>query len=367
MSTPVERHGLRRFSSDLPAVAEVVTLGEGDTPLVPLVRLGERLKLRRLSAKMESLNPTGSYKDRAAAMSLSLARDRGQAGWIATSSGNAGLAMAAYGARAGVPGFLCVVAGAPREKLLPLMPYRVHVVAVEGVGQHATAQNGREFMNQVRAAAERHDLFLGITAHAFNPDGMRGIDTISYELVEQVPDATHIYVPTGGGGLLVAIARGLEHRGMPAKVICCQPSGCAPIVAFLDGRASTPEFERCDSDVSALQLAHPPDGECAAQAVKASEGWGTAVHDNAILAAQRLLAADEGISVEPAAATGLAALIVDVTSGRIGSDDHPVLLLTGAGWKDLGRFTSDAERMTTIKPQQIGGCVDEWKDLLHRR
>ena len=115
--------GLGRYAADLPAVSRYVDLGEGNTPLLTLPRLADLLGVSQVYAKMECCNPTGSYKDRVAAMSLSLALDRGCRGWIATSSGNAGLAFAAYGARAGLPGFLCMVASAPLEKRVPLMPY----------------------------------------------------------------------------------------------------------------------------------------------------------------------------------------------------------------------------------------------------
>ncbi|MFC0530309.1 pyridoxal-phosphate dependent enzyme [Phytohabitans kaempferiae] len=352
--------GLGRFAADLPAVDEFVSLGEGDTPLIPLDVLARRLGLRHLSAKMESLNPTGSYKDRVAAMSLSLARQRGDTGWIATSSGNAGLAMAAYGTRAGLPGFLCLVASAPLEKRLPLMPYPIGLVAVDGVGRQSTGTSESVLFDHVCAAAERHRLFLGVTAHAFNPDGMRGIDTIGYELAEQAPDATHVYVPTGGGGLLVAVARGLRHRNHPARVVVAQPEGCAPIVRFLDGEVPRPAVDRCDTDISALQLPHPPDGQLAADAVLHSRGWGTAADDKAILSAQRLLAATEGVFVEPASAATVACLLADVERGRITADDHPVLLMSGAGWKDLGRFAEDVDRLPMVDLAGVPDRVDAW-------
>ncbi len=352
--------GIRRFAADLPAVGRFVDLGEGDTPVLELPALAEHFGLRRLSAKMESANPTGSYKDRVAAMSLSLALQNGNAGWIATSSGNAGLAMAAYGTRAGIPGFLCLVASAPTEKRLALLPYAVDVVSVDGVGRQSTAQLETALLEQVHAAAKQRNLFLGVTAHAFNPSGMRGVDTIGYELAEQVPDATHVYVPTGGGELLTAIARGLRHRSMPAKVVACQPQGCAPIVGYLGGSLSAPEITRCESGISALQLPRPPDGDLAVAAVQESRGWGTAADDAAILEAQRLLARTEGVFVEPASATSLAAVLRDRAQGRLRPADHPVLVLTGAGWKDLARFATDAEQVPLVTIDELPQHVDKW-------
>lgn len=169
-----------------------------------------------------------------------------------------------------------------------------------------------------------------------------------------------MYVPTGGGGLLTAIARGLQHRDMPAKVIACQPAGCAPIVAFLDGSRDAPAMARCDSDISALQLPHPPDGALVATAVRASGGWGTAPDDAAILDAQRLLAKTEGVFVEPASAASLAAAIHDVDRGRLQPTDHPLLVLTGAGWKDLARFEADDARVPLIAVDDVADRVDKW-------
>lgn len=356
---------LSRFAADLPPVREYVTLGEGDTPVLPLDVLAEQLGVDRIWAKMESQNPTGSYKDRVAAMSLSLARDHGNQGWISSSSGNAGLAMAAYGARAALPGFLCLVSSAPMEKRVPLAPYGVEIVGIDGIGDGATTERITGLMDQIRSAALRHDLYLGITAHAFNHEGMRGVDTIAYELGEQVPATSHVYVPAGGGGLLVAIARGLGHRGLPARVVACQPSGCAPIVGVLEGVHNAVAVEQCTSGISGLQVPSPPDGSSAVEAVRISGGWGVSVSDEEILHAQRRLAEAEGIFVEPAAATALAALVRDVDTGRIGRTDHPVLLLSGAGWKDLGRFVPEAD-MPRIEYPGIGGRVDDWAGRLVR-
>lgn len=352
--------GLCRFAADLPAVERFIGLGEGGTPVLELATLAAHIGVRRVFAKLESYNPSGSYKDRVAAMSASLAVQRKNDGWIGTSSGNAGLAMAAYCTQAGLPGFLCLVSSAPLEKRLPLLPYPVEVIAVKGIGRQSTAATEAGLLQQVAEAAQDRNLFLGITAHAFNPDGMRGIDTLAYELAEQAPDATHVYVPVGGGGLLTAIARGLRRRAMPARVIACQPVGCAPVVRFLNGEITAPEITRCGSDISALQIPRPPDGLLAAEAVAASDGWGTAVDDDGILAAQRLLVRTEGVFVEPAAAAGIAALLADVERNRVRWRDHVVLVLTGAGWKDLARFADRARVIPLVQLSDVAASIENW-------
>lgn len=355
--------GLSRFAADLPAVQEFVSLGEGDTPVLALPTLARRLGLQVLWAKMESLNPTGSYKDRVAAMSLSLARQHGAHGWIATSSGNAGLSFAAYGARAGLPGFLCMVASAPAEKRAALMPYDIGVAPVDGIGTGGSGNAVITLMDLVREAAVKHGLYLGITANAYNPDGMRGIETIGYELVEQLPDATHVYVPAGGGGLLTSLMRGLARRGASTRAVVVQPTGCAPIARFVEGELPAPVVDHCDTIISALQLPSPPDGQEAAAAVVQSAGWGTTVSDEEILAAQRSLATAEGVFVEPASAAGLAGLIRDVECGRVQHSDQAVLVLTGAGWKDLGRYSLAAEKVSTVPLAEVAGRVAGWAAL----
>ncbi|GHE98709.1 threonine synthase [Amycolatopsis deserti] len=357
------QHGLARYAADLPAVQEFVHLGEGNTPLLPLNALAARLGLAELHGKLETVNPTGSYKDRVAALSVSLARSRGLRGWIATSSGNAGVAMAAYGARAGLPGFLCLVASAPVEKKLPLVPYPARVLAVGGIGDQGTGATGQRLFEVVQRAGERHRLYLGITAHAFNPEGMRGCDTIAYELAEQLPGLSHVYVPVGGGGLLTAIARGFGHRNLRVRTVACQPAGCAPIVRFLEREIPEPRVVTCASQISGLQLPHPPDGLLAAESVVRTGGWGTCAEDAAVLVAQRLLVETEGVFVEPAAALPLAALILDLENGRIDRDARVVLVFTGAGWKDLKRFDEEASRVRVADLDDVPACIDEWAGL----
>ncbi|MEV5966050.1 pyridoxal-phosphate dependent enzyme [Kribbella sp. NPDC051952] len=355
-----DRCVLSRFASDLPPLSETVCLGEGGTPLIELPAVARRVGVRSVSAKLETANPTGSYKDRVAAMSLSLARSQGYRGWIATSSGNAGMAMAAYGARAGVPGFLCLAGSVPPEKSLPLLAYGSDVVSVIRVKGAGRPEVDGDMFAQVRAAAARHDLYLGVTLHAFNPEGMRGIDTIAYELAEQAPSMTHVYAPVGGGGLVVAIARGLAGRDLRPAMVACQSTGCAPVVRFLAGEIPSVAVERSSTGISALQLPRPPDGVAAAEAVARSKGWGTAIDDDAILSAQRWLASAEGVFVEPAAAATVAALLADADAGRLTSDAQPVLILTGGGWKDLGRFAADAAQVRMIDVADVSGQVDDW-------
>ena len=328
-----------------------IAMGEGDTPMVALPRLAERWGLGGLWAKAEYLNPTGSYKDRIAAASLTVAVRDGRRGWIATSSGNGGAAMSAYGARAGLPGILCVLADAPAEKLASIAPYGVLRLSMERMGPDVMARLGE--------IAEAENLLLTITAHAHNPEGMRGADGIGEEIAAH-GRATHVYVPTGGGGLLVATARGLRAGGSDAAVVVAQPAGCAPIARAVDGEIPEPRIDDWSTRISGLQLPVPPDGTLAVSAVTSSGGWGAPVADEDAWAAQDLLATAEGIFVEPASALALAAVARDAATGRLGRDDEPCVVLSGHGLKDLARFATPAQRPVPATIDDVPGRVREW-------
>lgn len=307
-------------------------LGEGDTPLIALPRLAARWGLTGLWAKAEYLNPTGSYKDRIAAATMRAALEQGSRGWVGTSSGNGGAAMSAYGRRAGLPGALCVLADAPPQKLASIRPYRVLLITLP--------QMGPDVMPELSRIATAENLMLTITAHAYNPVGMRGADGIGAEIAAERPEVTHLYIPAGGGGLLVATARGAAEAGLLAQVVAAQPAGCAPIVRYLRGEVGRPVIARWSTGISGLQLPAPPDGEAAAAMVSASGGWGADVPDEDAWRAQDELARAEGIFVEPASALALAAIRRDVLAGRVGRSDQPCVVLTGTGLKDLRRYAA---------------------------
>lgn len=284
----------------------MITLGEGDTPLVSLPRLAAEIGIRALHGKLESGNPTGSYKDRIAARSMDEALAEGTRGWIATSSGNGATSFAAYGRRAGLPGLLCVTETITREKLLPVLALGAGVLRIGGTGDAGTGNAERDLLAIVQSATAEHGLYLGITAHRFNEPGMRAVDAIAREVVDAglTPDVA--YVPVGGGGLVAAVARGFLDAGTSIAVVVTQPAGCAPIAGYLEGRLPAPVVERNESSISGLQVPSAPDGTLAAGLVERTGGWGATATDDEILAAQRALCLAEGVFVEPAAACALA-------------------------------------------------------------
>ena len=357
--------GLWRYAPLLPVQepADAITLGEGATPLVLSARLGPMLGLRRLWFKIEAANPTGSYKDRIAAVALSRAREQGRRGWLATSSGNAGAALAAYGARAGIAGVIVVPATAAPAKLAQIRAYGAHLIAVEGFGQSAAA-DAAVFDVLVAASAAR-DWALCITAHAFEPYALDGAKSIAYEVVEALGAAPdRVYVPAGGGGLAVSIARGfrewrdLKRAAHEPRLTIVQAAGCATIAtAWERGRALAPA-ERVETAISGVQLADPPDGELLLAALRAGNGAAQALEDAAVFQAQARLAQEEGLFVEPAAALPVAGVIADVAAGRLRPDETVVCVLTGSGFKDRAALDRLANRSPAPLPVSLAALAD---------
>lgn len=353
--------GIFRYAAQLPSSQSRITLGEGNTPVIALPRLGKHVGLPNLFVKLEGNNPTGSYKDRVAAMSISLAVDAGMPGWIATSSGNAGTSLAAYGNRAALPGFLVVVPSIPREKLLPIIGLgNTHILKVAGIGDKGDAKSEGAIFGAVQNAATQYGLYLGVTAHKYNDQGMRGADTISFELDDAGFGQSVVYVPTGGGGLVSAICRGFRSRNSTARVVAAQPSGCAPIVSYLDGEIESPAIKNCDTKISGLQLPTPPDGQLAADYIRKSNGWGTAVVDGDTFNAQQLLSTLEGILVEPASAISLAAAIKDRKVGKLKATDMVVLILTATGLKDLSTIEKNAVKPASLNVDKLPEAINQW-------
>jgi threonine synthase len=329
----------RRVAPVLPAGVAPVTLGEGHTPL---------LEAGDVFLKCEHVNPTGSYKDRIASVGISIGVAAGARGWVGTSSGNAGAAFAAYGARAGLKGRLYTVSGVVPDKLAQILAFGVDVCEVADFGQDPEVD--RRVFAAVERMARDEQLVLGITANAFNEPAMAGIRGIAVEIVDDLGAAPPaVYVPVGGGGLLASLWNGFDElRRLDAgtsapKIVAVQPEGCAPIhLSAVAGHDRVTPVAECTTSISGLQITDPPDGDRALAAVRASGGWTQAVSDAAAADAQRQLALEHGVFVEPAAAAAYAAYLARPASGA-------VVIMTGSGLKTLtGSRPERAHRRVSI-------------------
>lgn len=326
-----------------------ISLGEGNTPLVRSRRIGPAAGLQNLYFKMESGNPSGSYKDRFACAAISAMRAAGKTRVIATSSGNTGAALAAYCASAGIECRIAIVETAPDGKLRQMMAYGADIFRVRGFGLDPDVSvQAFEHLNRI---GSRADSLLQISAFKFSPIGMSGVQTISYELAEQQPALDHVFAPAGGGGLCLAIARGfaeLESRGTISRapaVEIVQPLGNDTMATPLASGAEQARDVKATTKISGLQVPNVIDGHWAIAECRASGGTGHAVADELVWDTQRRLALEEGIFTEPAGATALAGALQAAHEGKLRADAHIVCLVTGTGFKDeasVSRMLGDA-------------------------
>jgi threonine synthase len=361
---PAQR-GMWRYRERLPLLdpANIVTLGEGATPLVQLPHSG----LGSLHVKCEHLNPTGSFKDRIASVALSVVRERGLTGCVGTSSGNGGAAAAAYAARAGATAALFALADTAEPKLRQIRALGAQVTLVDGLGHDASATDAAA--TAIAGIAAERGLMPLLTGGRFSPEAMEGATTIAYELADEAPATTAVYVPVGGGGLLSAIARGYTATAETAtaetatstrpRIVAVQPSGCPTMRPALAGDL-TGLKEPCTTTVSGLQVAILFDGLGALEAITGTGGHLTEVSDEQIAEAQRLLAREHGLLVEPAGATAYAGVLADLAAGRLSTSDKVIVIATGAGYKDanaLALLAGDAP-VPHITADQIAQTMD---------
>lgn len=323
-----------------------ISLGEGETPLLRSRRIGPAAGVE-LWFKVETTNPTGSYKDRFAAAAVSDMLARGKSHCVATSSGNTGAALAAYCAAVGIRCSIAVVETAPLEKLRQMLASGARLTRIRGFG--TDDQVTVRALASIERLAAGPDAAMQISAYCKSPAGMAGVQTVGCEIRDyfgaQAPD---VFVPAGGGGLTLAVARGLAGTG--ARVHCVQPEGNATIAGpMMRGEArATPV--RCTTAISGLQVASVLDGDAVIAACRQSGGAGHVIGDNATWDMQARLAREEGIFSEPAGAIAAAAALQAAAGG--GMRHRPVVcIVTGSGFKDqpsLVRHTPDLPPLVDI-------------------
>tara|TARA_B110000305_G_scaffold239468_1_gene307370 strand:+ start:642 stop:1709 length:1068 start_codon:yes stop_codon:yes gene_type:complete len=344
-----------RFANRLPELASEhqLTLGEGDTPLIRSRVIGPELGLENLYFKLESVNPTGSYKDRFAAGSVSHLVANNRTLCLGTSSGNTGAALAGYAAAAGMRCVLAIVEGATEAKLQQMQAYGAELIRIRGFGADAVVT--KEVANRLLHLAKSLDTELQISAFAFAANGMAGVQSIAWELAEQLPEGIdHVFAPAGGGGLVLATARGFA--GKKTAVHCVQPKGNDTIAGPLREDLERARSCECTTTVSGLQVASVIDGNKALTACRASGGTGFLVSDEEVFEVQAQLARTEGVFSEPAGAVSVTALSQAVAEGKIDRDEAVVCLITGSGFKDA----ASVDRMTS---ESTCPLVDEFADF----
>jgi len=322
--------GLWRYASSLPVAdpQKAVHLGEGMTPLVP-VNWDYGAGKAEILCKMDMLNPSGSYKDRGAAVAISRLRELGLTKLVEDSSGNAGAAMAAYAAAAGIACDIFVPASASEGKCVQIAAYGAHLQRIPGPREAAAA---------AAENAAQHDYYA---SHNWNPYFPEGIKTYAFEIFEQLGDQTpdNIIVPAGQGSLVSGawkafseIAAAGKSAKMP-RIFGIQSAHCAPFYqAWKNGDATTRPFEKKPTIAEGIASAFPVRPSAMLKAVRSSKGAFVAVKEAEIWAAFEKLA-QVGIYVEPTGATALAGLSRLWEEGAIRPGECTVALFSGIGLK----------------------------------
>src|SRR3954452_16870476 len=309
----------------LPSAIEPVSLGEGGTPLLRMERLGAKLGLDNLYVKDESVNPTQSFKARGMSAAVSMARHLGATKLAVPSAGNAGGAMAAYAARAGMDAFVFMPRDTPKANIIECRELGAHVTLVDGLITECGAEIGR------RKAAE--GWFEMSTLK--EPYRLEGKKTLGYELAEhmhwKLPDV--ILYPTGGGTGLIGMWKAFDEMqqlgwigSKRPRMVTGQASGCAPIVrAFEKGERFAEEFQNAHTTASGLRVPKAIGDFLIIDALRASGGTAVSVTDEELIAATKEIGAAEGVFCAPEGAACLPALKKLMRDGLVKANEQVVL------------------------------------------
>ncbi|MGH3012442.1 MAG: threonine synthase [Gaiellaceae bacterium] len=329
--------GMWRYGELLPVddAADVVSLGEGGTPLLRPAALGARIGLPGLLVKDEGLNPTGTFKARGASCGISMARALGIQEVALPSAGNAGAAWACYGAAGGVSVHVAMPRDAPLPNRLECQLYGAELTLVDGLISDAG--------KVIAEGIAEHGWFDASTLK--EPYRIEGKKTLGLEIAEQLewrsPDA--IVYPAGGGVGIIGIWRAFAQlaalawiEGPPPRLIVTQAEGCAPLVkAFAEGKDASEYWEGATTIATGLRVPHALGDFLVLRAIRETGGTALAVSDDAIREAMSLFGSAAGISAAPEGAATLAAAIALRERGELRAEDAVVLINTGSALKNL--------------------------------
>jgi threonine synthase len=354
---------LWRYRELLPITGEPRTgFNSGFTPLVRCTRLADRLGLRELYIKDDSVNhPTLSYKDRVVSVAATRALELGFDVLACASTGNLANSVAAHAARLGVECCVFIPDNLEAGKLLGSAVYRPTILAIAG--------NYDDVNRLCTQVGDRYGWgFVNINLRAYYAEGAK---TMGFEIVEQLgwryPD--HLVSPVAGGTLLPRILRGFRElrevglaKGELPHVHAAQAAGCAPVINALAEGLEYPEPVRPDTIAKSIAIGNPADGFQVLEAIRSTGGAGAAVSDKQIIDAIQLLAETEGIFTEPAGGTTLAATIDLVRRGVIEPDESVVVCVTGNGYK-----TAEVMADRLLAPVNLGRSFKEFEAWLETR
>jgi len=339
--------------------ARIIDLGAGCTILHDCRRLAEELKIRKIYVKDDTVNPTGSFKDRPATVAVSKALEFGFKAVGCASTGNLAAATAAHASKAGMPCYVFIPANTEINKVLQAATYGAKIIAVRGTYDDAN-----------RLAAQAADEYeWGLVNINVRPYYVEGSKTLAFETCEQLgwraPE--NIIIPVGSGALLCAIWRGLKQFAelglideLKTRIFAAQPEGCSPVVsAFKFNLDDVFPVEKPETITKSLAIGDPGDGIYALQAIRESGGAAESATDGEIIEGIKILAKTEGIFAEPAGGVTIAVLKKLIESGVISRDEEVVCCVTGSGFK-----SSETILKTISKPVEIEPSVEELRKVI---
>ena len=331
---------LVKYRDFLPVTPQtpIITIGEGDTPLVRSQRLEREIGCGELYFKLEGCNPTGSFKDRGMVIAVAKAVEAKNPAIICASTGNTSASAAAYGAVCGLTVFVVVPQGnIALGKLAQAIVYGAKIIAIN--------DNFDKALELVRALTQKHPIAL---VNSLNPHRIEGQKTAAFEIVDALGDAPdYLFIPLGNAGNITAYWRGFVHYKQAGKA-----KNTPKMMGFeAEGSAAIARGKVIPNPktvASAIRIGNPASWKSAVAARDESGGVIDYVTDEEILSAYKSLAVREGIFGEPASAASVAGLIKKAKSGINFSDKKVVCVITGTGLKDPDTALKSAHTIPEI-------------------
>ena len=359
-SLGISPRSIWRYAPVLPVTnpKNIISLGEGWTPLLHAPRTAARVGLPKLLIKDEGINPTGTFKARGLSCAISKCVELGIRKVAVPSAGNAASATAAYAAAAGLEAHIYMPSDVPQSNFIECKSYGAHVTLVEGLISDCA--------RLVADGVKREGWFDLSTLK--EPYRVEGKKTMGYELAEQLgwklPDV--ILYPTGGGvgliGMWKAFAEmeelGWIAKGKRARMVAVQAAGCQPIVrAFESGANHSEFFEHAQTVAAGLRVPKPLGDFLVLNAVRESGGAAIAVSDRDLVDAGIRLATEDGLFLAPEGAACVPAVERLLADGRIKPDEQVVIYNTGSGLKYMEAYSTRFPRTASSDADKLGGLI----------
>jgi len=348
-------NGIWRYHCHLPIEKEnFISLGEGNTPLL---NVNKNYFNVNLWIKNETINPTGTYKDRPASVGVTRAKELNAKGIVVASDGNTGPAVAAYSARADLPCIVLMPKSTPSCRYTQAASFGAKIFLIDG-----SINDCIDLSNKITEINGYHNC---TTASTINPYQIEANKTISYEIVEKLgysPD--WIAVPIGGGGLLVGMMRGFQELYNSKKItsipriLAVQAEKCSPFVNAYENNKNIMKWEG-DFETIAFTIAvpYPLDGDIGVEFLKQSGGHAIAIKEKEILESVKKLARNIGILAEPAGGISFAGILKACQKSIIKKEENCVAIITGTGLKSMEIFNKIQKLIYTF-PNDVKRMLD---------